>query len=121
MLCCMAACGSSKKDDALVKIINDSTEEIYGIGYTYYVNGEIVSSGGVCNADNSAFKNGENFVLDNIPDTEEFELELSVQDKNGKEYPCDSKVTINEKNKQYVISISGDFENGFKIKYTLVE
>lgn len=122
MLCCMVACGTNghKKDGALVKIVNASSEEIYGIGYTYYVNGEVISSGGVCNADNSAIKKGDRFPLDNIPDVEEFELELSVQDKDGNEYPCATVVTVNKKSEEpYVIMISGDFKKGFKAERDL--
>ena len=56
MVCGLVACGSTayKNEDLdFVKVINASTEEIYGIGYTYYVDEKVVRSGGGCNADNS--------------------------------------------------------------------
>ncbi len=124
ILCLCIICGlmgcSDREDigngDFSVTILNSVSEDIYSIGYTYYVNEEVISSGGVCNADNSAIKKDDSFSLDNTPDADEFELELSVQDKEGKEYLCLTKLMIDRKfAEQYVFYISGDFENGFEV------
>jgi len=114
----LVSCGSygmSESDEFTVKIMNEASEDIYGIEYTYYINGEIISSGGVCNADYSAIKNGEEFILYDIPETKEFYLEFSVVDENGNIYPCLSKISI-KNSEQYTIQLFGNFENGFDIK-----
>lgn len=119
----MVACGNDEvgnSDNYTVKIINVTSEDIYGIGYTYYVNEKVTNSGGICNADNSAIKNGDDVVLDNIPDVETFVLEISVTDGDGRTYPCVSKVNINS-GEQYLLQIAGDFEAGFEIEIVMNE
>lgn len=120
MVCGLVACGSTayKNEDLdFVKVINASNEEIYGIGYTYYVDEKVVRSGGGCNADNSAIKVGDELQLENKPYFEEemnVEIELSVVSKSGKEYPCVSKCLLNVENgTAWIIEITGDFEKGF--------
>lgn len=116
----LSACGNNGGESTNsfgVKIVNSSSEDIYGIGYSNYVDGELLSSGGGCYADHSAIKKGDEFALENIPDEDEFDLEISVVDKDGKEYPCSSRISIDvEGGEQYTIHIKGDFENGFVIK-----
>ena len=121
MVCGLCACGNGNLENTedggfSVKIINASDEEIYGIGYAYYVDGDVISSGGGCNADNSAIKVGDVFTLEQIPYTESFELELSVVDKEGKEYECASRILLDaEASSVCEIEVIGDFETGFEI------
>ncbi len=115
---CMVACGSGNVGnnyDYMVKVVNNTSVDIYGIGYYFYINGNVVNSGGACNADNSVIKNGEAFFLEQISDGEAFSVEFSVADKNGKEYFCPTKMEI-KRGEQYTIQIVGDFEKGFEIK-----
>lgn len=120
IVCGLVACGNNGRESANsfgVKIVNSSSEDIYGIGYSNYVDGELLSSGGGCNADNSAIKKGDEFALENIPDADEFDLELSVVDKDGKEYPCGARIHIDvESGEAYTFQILGNFEDGFEIK-----
>ena len=114
IMCVLVACGNEemgKSDEFSLKIINAVSEDIYGIGYAYYVNGELISSGGMCNADNSVIENGDEIVLDELPDMEKFNVEISVTDKNGNTYPCLSKVDM-EKGEEVAIQITGDFKMG---------
>ena len=118
IVCILTACGykEGRKSDAFtVKIVNATSEDIYGIEYAYYENEKLVSSGGVCNADNSAIKIGEAFTLEEFPESEEFEMDFSVVDKNGNVSPCFSRIHIKNK-ESYVIQITGNIENGFESK-----
>ena len=114
IMCVLVACGNEemgKSDEFSLKIINAVSEDIYGIGYAYYVNDELISSGGMCNADNSVIENGDEIVFDELPDIEKFNVEISVTDKNGNTYPCLSKVDM-EKGEEVAIQITGDFKMG---------
>ena len=114
IMCVLVACGNEemgKSDEFSLKIINAVSEDIYGIGYAYYVNDELISSGGMCNADNSVIENGDEIVLDELPDMEKFNVEISVTDKKGNTYPCLSKVDM-EKGEEVAIQITGDFKMG---------
>ena len=123
VICSLCACGSiaqhgSGEDEATqVSVINATSEEIYGIGYAYYVDGDLYSSGGGCYADNSAIKIGDEFTLENhsdLEDAENIEIELSVVSKSGKEYPCSSRIDIDIENETTCeIKIIGDYESGF--------
>ena len=123
MICTLSACGSSawqknEKDSmAQITVENATSEEVYGIGYAWYVNGDLQSSGGACYADNSAIKIGDLFSLDGqsyLEDTENVEIELSVVNKSGKEYPCASRIGIDiETGATCEIRITGDYEDGF--------
>jgi len=125
MICSLSACGSiaqqGKCGDGTTQItvINSSSEEIYGIGYAYYVNGELQTSGGCCYADNSAIKIGDSISLENqsyLENTENVEVELSVVGKSGKEYPCSSRIMVNiENGATCEIKISGDYKEGFGV------
>ena len=118
IMCVLVACGNEemgKRDDFTLKIINAVSEDIYEIGYAYYVNNELISSGGMCNADNSVLKNGDEIILDELPNTEKFCVEFSVTDKNGNTYPCLSKVNM-EKGEKVTFQMEGDFETGFNLK-----
>ena len=105
------------QNDNMVKIINKSQEEIYGIGYSCYEDGYVICSGGACNADNSAIKTGAVFVLDNSLFEEEpksVEIELSVMDAQENEYPCVVRIFWNPYNQKACnIEITGDYESGF--------
>ena len=105
------------QNDNMVKIINKSQEEIYGIGYSCYDDGYVICSGGACNADNSAIKTGAVFVLDNSLFEEEpksVEIELSVMDAQENEYPCAVRIFWNPYNQKACnIEITGDYEKGF--------
>ena len=102
-----------------INIVYAGTEEIYGIGYAYYVNGVVVCSGEGCNADGSAIKMGDDFTLekeDFLEDVQVVELELFVSDQSGKEYACPSKITLNTDMKTACkLQITGDYINGFKV------
>lgn len=123
MICILSACGSSvwqknEKDSvARITVQNATSEELYGIGYAWYVNGDLQSSGGACYADNSAIKIGDLFSLDSqsyLEETENVEIELSVVNKSGKEYPCTSRIGIDiEAGTTCEIKITGDYEDGF--------
>lgn len=117
MMLCMAACGNQEAGNGgefMVKIVNTASDDIYGLEYTCYVNGNMISSGGACNADNSVIKNGETFILQELPTAEEFEVEVLVIDENGKPYDCVSKADI-KRGETYSFQITGDFENGFDL------
>lgn len=121
-VCSFSACGSIAEhgnSTAQVTVINASSEEIYGIGCAWYVNGSLKSSGGGCNADNSAIKMGDFFDLDTkswLEDTENVELELSVVSKSGKEYPCGSRIDVEiEDGTTCEIRITGDYKSGFDV------
>ena len=100
-----------------ITVENATSEEVYGIGYAWYVNGDLQSSGGACYADNSAIKIGDLFSLDSqsyLEDTKNVEIELSVVSKSGKEYPCASRIGIDiETGTACEIKITGDYEDGF--------
>lgn len=123
IICSFSACGSiaqhgnSAEEMTQVVVINSSSEEIYGIGYAYYVDGELYSSGGCCYADNSAIKIGDKFSLENqacLVNAEDVEVELSVVSKSEKEYPCTSRIGIDILNGTTCeIKITGDYESGF--------
>ena len=117
LACALVACGKSEQQEDRIKVVNASAEELYGFGYTYYINENIVSSGGACNADNSAIKIGDVFPLENhssLENAKNVELELSVVDKEGVEYPCATKISLDEENEiPCEIKVTGDFENGF--------
>lgn len=122
IICSFSACGSITEHGnrtAQVTVINASSEEIYGIGCAWYVNGSLKSSGGGCYADNSAIKTGDFFDLDTtswIEDTENVELELSVVSKSGKEYPCGSRIDVDiEEGTTCKIKITGDYKSGFAV------
>ena len=118
LMLCMTACGSpstENEDNVTIKIINAASDDIYGLGYAYYIDGNIISSGGVCNADNSVFKDGEVFTLQEFPESEEFRMELSVEDENGNIYDCAGGADI-KNGESYHFQITGDFENGFELE-----
>ncbi|MBP3677349.1 MAG: hypothetical protein J6I97_03285 [Agathobacter sp.] len=125
VICSLCACGSiaqhgnGTEGTTQVAVINSSSEEIYGIEYAYYVNGDLYSSGGGCYADNSAIKIGDEFALENqsyLEDAENVEVEISVVSKSGKEYPCSSRIGVDiEKGITCEIKITGDYEEGFHI------
>lgn len=113
----LVACNMNKGADGInrINIVYAGTEEIYGIGYAYYVDGELVCSGGVCNADGSTIKTGDDFVLEKeqfLEKGKKVELELSVNDKSEKEYVCPSKITLDI---AWEIKITGDYRNGFDV------
>ena len=105
-----------------INIVYVGTEEIYEIGYAYYVNGVVVCSGGGCNADGSAIKTGDDFTLEKEAFMEEaqvVELELFVSDQTGKEYACPSKITLDtDINTTCELQITGDYINGFDVTGT---
>jgi len=123
MICSLCACGSiaqhgnGEDEMTQVAVINATSEEIYGIGYAYYVDGDLYSSGGGCYADNSAIEIGDEFTLENhsyLEAAENVEVELSVVSKSGKEYPCSSRIGIDiENGTTCEIKIIGDYERGF--------
>lgn len=123
VICSLCACGSiaqhgnGEDETTQIAVINSSSEEIYGIGYAYYVDGDLYSSGGGCYADNSAIKIGDEFTLENhsyLEDAENVEVELSVVSKSGKEYPCSSRIGVDiENGTTCEIKIIGDYERGF--------
>ena len=125
VICSLCACGSiaqhgnGEDETTQIAVINSSSEEIYGIGYAYYVDGDLYSSGGGCYADNSAIKIGDEFTLENhsdLEDAENIEVELSVVSQSGKEYPCSSRIGIDiENGTTCEIKIIGDYEEGFHI------
>ena len=125
MISILCACGSiaqhgnGENETTQVAVINATSEEIYGIGYAYYVDGDLYSSGGGCYADNSAIKIGDEFALENqsyLEDAENVEVEISVVSKSGKEYPCSSRIGVDiEKGITCEIKITGDYEDGFHI------
>ena len=121
VICGLSACGNQgtqEEDLASIKVINASAEGIYGIGYSYYADGNLLSSGGGCNADNSAIKIGDTFVLEEqafFDDTENLEVELSVMNEDGIEYACGTRIPIDvASGKVYEIEVTGDYETGFK-------
>lgn len=105
-----------------INIVYAGTEEIYEIGYAYYVNGVVVCSGGGCNADGSAIKTGDDFILEKetfMEDARVVVLELFVSDQTGKEYDCPSKITLNtDMNTTCELQITGDYINGFDVTRT---
>lgn len=105
-----------------INIVYAGTEEIYEIGYAYYVNGVVVCSGGGCNADGSAIKTGDDFILEKetfMEDAQVVVLELFVSDQTGKEYACPSKITLNiDMNTTCELQITGDYINGFDVTRT---
>ncbi len=121
MVCGAIACGNQgaqEEDLASIKVINASEEEIYGIGYSYYADGNLLSSGGGCNADNSAIKVGDTFALEEqsfFEDTKNLEIKLSVFNETGIEYECSTRIPVEVANgKVYEIEVIGDYKNGFK-------
>lgn len=107
-----------------INIVYTGTEEIYEIGYAYYVNGVVVCSGGGCNADGSAIKTGDDFTLEKEAFMEEAQvvvLELFVSDQAGKEYACPSKITLStDMNTACELHITGDYLNGFDVARDIV-
>lgn len=121
VVCGVSACanqGAQEEDLASIKVINASEEEIYGIGYSYYADGDLLSSGGGCNADNSAIKVGDIFTLEEqsfFADAKNLEIKLSVFNETGIEYECPAKIPVEVANgKVYEIEVIGDYETGFK-------
>ena len=128
LLCIFSACGINEQDainveprSFVVEIVNKSSEEIYEIGYSLYVNDNIEMSGGTSNADGTAISQGDSRTIEivprDVPGIDEytgFGILITVRDKDGNEYPCSSKLSFKtEKGAKYTISISGNFEDGF--------
>lgn len=127
-LCVFSACGTNKTDATnieprsfVVKIVNESVEEIYHIGYSLYVNDNIEMSGGTSNANGTAISKGDSRIVEiaprDVPGIDEYAelgIQITVRDKDGNEYPCSSKLSFGaEKGAKYTIYISGNFEEGF--------
>ena len=86
-----------------------------------FIDGALGSKEAVAIVDNVKKKiamykeNGDEIILDELPNTEKFCVEFSVTDKNGNTYPCLSKVNM-EKGEKVTFQMEGDFETGFNLK-----
>ena len=119
---------SAEADAALdVQFINRTDSEIYGLEIAFYLDGQLKTSGGGINADNSALYDGEIMTMDLISQDlggaelkgHELSFELSVLD--GEQQPHRLEQTFSLTNpyfgKEYICVLSGSFEEGFRLEF----
>lgn len=125
----MSLCGCSTGDASiqanadtfLVRFQVDCEDEVFGIHFEYYLDGDPAGGGLTGNANGSALKTGEALTKDFIPadfpegaDLSQFQLEIFVVDEQGQEYPCAEVLSFAATyGHVYDITISGGYKAGF--------
>ncbi|MCR5835566.1 MAG: DUF4825 domain-containing protein [Lachnospiraceae bacterium] len=108
-------------DSIKISVVNLSDTPIYGYGYGAYVGDEIMSSGGVSNANGSAiaknsiesfeFEKGDFDVMEDWSDMKDAKVSISVMDKNNKEHEVGT-VEINPANNRIMTVIIKSDKDG---------
>lgn len=131
MLISLSGCGSEERevvygeDEFGIKFVNDTAGEFLAINYQYGIAGDPCGGGGVCHADNSMIKAGEElwkeFVSEDFSedaDLSEFWVQFTLLDNDQKEHVVENMVDINVVyGNTYCISLSGSAEDGYSAEY----
>lgn len=126
VLISLSGCGGVREvvygeDEFGIKFVNDTAGELSEINYQYGIDGESCGGGGVCHADNSMIKVGEEFwkefISDDFPeeaDVSKFQIQFTLLDDDQKEYVVENIVEINAAyGNTYCILLSGSAEEGY--------
>lgn len=125
----MSLCGCSAGDASieanadtfLVRFQVDCEDEVFGIHFEYYLDGDPAGGGLTGNANGSALKTGEVLTKDFIPadfpeeaDLSQFQLEIFLVDEQGQEHPCTEALRFGAAyGHAYDIIITGSYKAGF--------
>ena len=116
---------SESKEDAWLRIRNQSDTEIQEVDTAYYANGLLQSSGGGINADNTPHAIGDTIWLSYR--SEDFggsrsandllEIELSFKTPNGKTIRISDKIRVTDtRGKIYDFTLTGNEREGYRIE-----
>lgn len=110
-----------------VQVISDTDAEIYGLELAFYLDGQLMSTGGCVNADGSPLYKGEQMTLDLISmdlggaglKGHELSCELSVLDSQQEPHPLGQTFSLPAPcfGKTYACVLTGSYEQGFELSF----
>lgn len=109
-----------------IQVRNNIHAKIYGIAIHYYLDGELIGTRGVENADKSPLKQGNEFSFEFVPndfpsgtsamDLLKFSFDLYVTDGTGKETQVYKGMKVSAKYAwTFFFSLTGDLNSGFTL------
>lgn len=109
-----------------INIQNNSSDKIYGMVMYYYLDGKLLGTRGMSNADGSSLKQGDKGSFEFIPEDfpsgtsaiglSGFSFDLYVVDSTGKETQVCKNMKVSAKYAwTFFFSLTGDFNTGFTI------
>lgn len=104
-------------ESSWLNIVNNTDEDIAGIGISYYLDGKLCSSEGGENADGSLMEKGESMGFELMSyGSGDMTIEVSVYDKNNHTYELEAPIHISgESGLTYYYTLTGNAQDGFAI------
>ena len=104
-----------------LNLVNFTEYEIQSINYTVYSDDEIISSGGICNADNSPIKRGEIFTVffehGDLGSGKNVTIELGIEMPDAKSYTVKDSIRVpSQDGAETALLLSGNVKDGFRIE-----
>ena len=107
--------------NVMLNLVNFTEYEIQSITYSIYSDGNLISSGGICHADNSPIsRNGETIILferGDFGNGDNITIELGIEMPDGKSYTVNEKIRVPaQSGAKTTMKLCGNVKDGFRIE-----